>query len=219
MTLADLRRELSRYLGVVDVAVDNYYNINHVHALNRGMDIVGMDLHIPKNVVTVVSQISDVPWPTTIRRGGLLSAVATGAFGRRLLSVVNQDEAERLRGLAPAVGPPALAVILPTAIRFVPVTGAIIDYTIVGVGTNASLALDGDTPWGGQHADYAHLIALFAAIFLLQQDGTGRGIERFQLLQQQYNHGRVEAFLALHPNRGVAPANLRFALPQEVRAN
>lgn len=219
MNLVGLRRELSRYLGVVDVAVDNYYNVNHIHALNRGQDAVGMDLHIPTVVTTASATINEVAWPATIRRGGLLSVAAEGAFGRRLLSVTNQDEAERLRGLLPASGPPALAVVLPAAIRFIPITGLAITYTLSGVGVNTAMTLDADTPWTGQHLDHAQLIALYAGLYLLQQDGTGRSLERLQHLRQLYDRERVESFLAIHPNRGVAPANLRFLLPQEVKTN
>lgn len=219
MTFAGLRRELSRYLGVVDVAVDNYYAINHVHALNRGQDVVGMDLHIPNTITSVATVANETAWPATIRRGGLLSVTAEGAFGRRDVSVVNQDEAERLRGLFPSAGPPRMAVPLPTVIRFVPVTGASITYTISGVATNAAMAIDTDTPWGGLHLDHAPLIALYAALYLLQQDGAGRSQERAQALQQGYDRERVEAYLRIHPNRGVAPANLRMALPAQLRSN
>lgn len=221
MTLAQIRTEVARYLGVVDITLDGYYNSNYLAAVNRAQNQTGIDLHVPIKVGVVSTVGPTVVLPSDARSDMVLSVLAENmtSFGSRQLSVVEIDEAYRLEGTLnqPAGTPvPKLAIFgqgsFLTIFPSQPVTTT---YNIVYVAVPTDLAADTDNAWGGTYPSYHYLIAIKAAMLLLVSDGPGESMDRYKALSEVYDRDRLEAFMHIHPNRAYTPSTSRTVIPEK----
>lgn len=220
MTLAQLRPDLSRYLGIYDVTQDGYYNSNYLAAINRAQQLVGLDLHTPMKSATVSVAGPTVNLPSDARQDLVFSIVAENpsTFGSRQLQVMEIDEALRLLGTLtqPAGTPPPRIAIMGQGpfISVYPSQGVTTNYTLTYVSVPTDLALDTDVVWGGLSPSYHYMVAMMGAMLLLLGDGPGESFDRYTSLANTYVLNRQEAYMHLHPNRDYAPASDRTVLPE-----
>jgi hypothetical protein len=207
MTGTVLAARVSEYLGVGDVVTEAPYSSRILGALNRAADIVGAETALPLGVGTATCNATfSFSVDPLIRPDMILSAEGSGVYGVSPLAIIQPSE---MRGLGLADSDSASNPKRPVALIVDPLAGTltlfprswatfVTNLVYTGVRKSVNMATLADEPWTGAAHSAHHLIAIRAAVGLLQQDGRE---QEAQNLWGMYERERILSIQRLHGPR------------------
>ncbi len=166
MTYAELQNRLARYLGLQALADDPRFNAWGPDAINDALLEIAQELQIPRRVETVASAAETVTPTVAPQTWGILAAynetdgipltvisyARTALIGSAFPRYLLYDPSLPSMTLAPAPLVPSISVRLYYAV------------------TPSTLVAPTDEPFNGAYSEFHHVIALRAAMLMLEGD-------------------------------------------------
>lgn len=207
MTGTVLAARVSEYLGVGDVTTEPPFSTRILSALNRAADVVGAEAALPIGSRTETAGATySFTVHATIRPDMILSAEAEGPYGSNPLAIIQPSEMYSINLQDTSTSgapqrPVALVVdLVASTVTLFPKSYSSFQSTIryTGVLKSVDMGSLSAEPWGGAVPSAHLLVAMRAAIGMMEQDGRA---EEARALWQLYERERVMTMQRVHGPR------------------
>ena len=180
MTFAQLQALLARYLGLQALADDPVFNAWGPDALNDAHLQIARELQIPRRVDTYVSTPDEIIIPPDIQTWGILTAY--NDTDGVPMTVISPARSGMVTGTIPRfiVYDPSIL-----NVRLLPQPTTPINVTTYVAIVPLQLVNDTNEPFNGRYAEFHHVVALKAALDILDGD-IGGDDQRVQWLMSRY---------------------------------